>query len=179
MLRRSLPFLLLGAQALVLTRAPARRTSCSAYPLRAAADGDGDDGAEPSSVFARLAERAAQSNPAQPSARAVRSKSDGARSRQEAYKRACDEAEAGGEPAPNYVAFMSALSAAEAPPPVESAAPPAAATSADEERELADRKRTEDAKDRALTRMEAATQNGGYIPSSFAADEYMSGLEAP
>ena len=74
---------------------------------------------------------------------------------------------------------MSALSAAEAPPSVKSAAPPAAATSADEERELADRKRAEDAKDRALTRMEAATKNGGYIPSSFAADEYMSGLEAP
>lgn len=217
MWRRSLP-LLLGAQALVLPRSPARQAS--SYQLRAPAwqtyhDGDGtpyyydtesgetswtappgmaaaarataDDGADSAQPWTDFSQPDAEpSSPFQRSTKAVRSQADGAAKRQERYKEACDQAKARGEPVPNYAAFMTALSASDSAPQFESAAPAAppavppvaVAMSAEEEQELEDWKRTQAAKARALNRMEAAVQSGGPIPSSHAADDYMSALEA-
>ena len=108
----------------------------------------------------------------------IKSRALGAGKRQEAYKAACDDAEARGEPAPDYVSFMTSMSEADAAAPRETAAPPAAAMSAEEEQELEDRKRGEAARARLLIRMEASAEKGAPLPSSYAADDYMSSLEA-
>ena len=109
----------------------------------------------------------------------IKSRALGAGKRQEAYKAACDDAEARGEPAPDYVSFMTSMSEADAATPLATAAaPPAAAMSAEEKQELEDRKRGEAARARLLIRMEASAEKGAPLPSSYAADDYMSSLEA-
>ena len=204
MLRRSLPFLLLGAQALMPPRAPARQAG--SYQLRApawqtyhddagtpyyydtesgetswtpppgmAAD-DGADGVRPSTDLSQP-----DAEPSSPVRQSARATADDALQRQEQYKEACEQAKARGEPVPNYVTFMTALRETESAPQREFAAPaaePAAAStlSAEEEEELEDGKRNEAAKVRALNRMETAAQMGGHIPSTEAADDYMNSL---
>ena len=208
MLRRSLPLLLLGAQALVPSRSPAgqqlRRLAWQTYHDDAGTpyyyDTDTgettwtmpralNDGADLSSQaddnFSRA--DAVSTGEARPSARVqrsrdvIKSRALGAGKRQEAYKAACDDAEARGEPAPDYVSFMTSMSEADAATPLETApaaAPPAAAMSAEEAQELEDRKRGEAARARLLIRMEASAEKGAPLPSSYAADDYMSSLEA-
>ena len=106
----------------------------------------------------------------------IKSRALGAGKRQEAYKAACDDAEARGEPAPDYVSFMTSMSEADAAAPLATAAAPA--MSAEEAQELEDRKRGEAARARLLIRMEASAEKGAPLPSSYAADDYMSSLEA-
>jgi hypothetical protein len=204
MLRLSLPLLLMIAEALVPPRSPARqqlrRLAWQTYHDDAGTpyyyDTDtGEttwtmpraDGADLSSQaddnFSRA--DAVSTGEARPSARVqrsrdvIKSRALGAGKRQEAYKAACDDAEARGEPAPDYVSFMTSMSEADAATPLETAAaPPAAAMSAEEKQELEDRKRGEAARARLLIRMEASAEKGAPLPSSYAADDYMSSLEA-
>lgn len=206
MLRLSLPLLLLGAQALVVPpRSPARQqlrrlawqtyhddagtpyyydtdTGETTWTMpRALNDGAGLS-SQADDNFSRA--DAVSTGEARPSARVqrsrdvIKSRALGAGKRQEAYKAACDDAEARGEPAPDYVSFMTSMSDADAAAPLETAAPPAAAMSAEEAQELEDRKRGEAARARLLIRMEASAEKGAPLPSSYAADDYMSSLEA-
>ena len=208
MLRRSLPLLLLVAQALVPpTRSPARQqlrrpawqtyhddagtpyyydtdTGETTWTMPRALSDGADLSSQADDNFSRA--DAVSTGEARPSARVqrsrdvIKSRALGAGKRQEAYKAACDDAEARGEPAPDYVSFMTSMSEADAAAPLETAAaaPPAAAMSAEEEQELEDRKRGEAARARLLIRMEASAEKGAPLPSSYAADDYMSSLEA-
>lgn len=209
MLRRSLPLLLLGAQALVPNvRSPARQqlrrpawqtyhddagtpyyydtdTGETTWTMPRALNDGADLSSQADDNFSRA--DAVSTGEARPSARVqrsrdvIKSRALGAGKRQEAYKAACDDAEARGEPAPDYVSFMTSMSEADAAAPLETApaaAPPAAAMSAEEAQELEDRKRGEAARARLLIRMEASAEKGAPLPSSYAADDYMSSLEA-
>ena len=208
MLRLSLPLLLLGAQALVpIVRSPARQqlrrlawqtyhddagtpyyydtdTGETTWTMPRALSDGADLSSQADDNFSRA--DAVSTGEARPSARVqrsrdvIKSRALGAGKRQEAYKAACDDAEARGEPAPDYVSFMTSMSEADAAAPLETtaAAPPAAAMSAEEEQELEDRKRGEAARARLLIRMEASAEKGAPLPSSYAADDYMSSLEA-
>ena len=208
MLRLSLPLLLMIAEALVPPRSPARQqlrrpawqtyhddagtpyyydtdTGETTWTMPRALNDGADLSSQADDNFSRA--DAVSTGEARPSARVqrsrdvIKSRALGAGKRQEAYKAACDDAEARGEPAPDYVSFMTSMSEADAAAPLETApaaAPPAAAMSAEEKQELEDRKRGEAARARLLIRMEASAEKGAPLPSSYAADDYMSSLEA-
>mmetsp|Transcript_6535 Transcript_6535/g.19312 ORF Transcript_6535/g.19312 Transcript_6535/m.19312 type:complete len:211 (-) Transcript_6535:19-651(-) len=179
--------LLLGARALVLPRsASSRATTLRAWQTYHDENGtpyyyDTESGetswTPPGVADDYFAQPEQASGPLTPVPLKARSRADVARNRQQRYKEACEAAEANGEPAPDYVTFMTSLEAEAAEP--EAAAPaPAAPLSAEEQRDLEDRERTRAAKARALSTMEAAASYGGLlsIPSSDAADDYMSAL---
>ncbi|KAK7242238.1 Macrocin-O-methyltransferase [Aureococcus anophagefferens] len=160
-------------------------TGETTWTMPRALDDDADLSSQADDNFSQA--DAVSTGEARPSARVqrsrdvIKSRALGAGKRQEAYKAACDDAEARGEPAPDYVSFMTSMSEADAAGPLETApaaAPPAAAMSAEEAQELEDRKRGEAARARLLIRMEASAEKGAPLPSSYAADDYMSSLEA-
>ena len=206
MLRLSLPLLLMIAEALVPPRSPARQqlrrlawqtyhddagtpyyydtdTGETTWTMPRALNDGADLSSQADNNFSQA--DAVSTGEAPPSAQVqrsrdvIKSRALGAGKRQEAYKAACDDAEARGEPAPDYVSFMTSMSEADAAAPLDNAAaPPAAAMSAEEKQELEDRKRGEAARARLLIRMEASAEKGAPLPSSYAADDYMSSLEA-
>jgi hypothetical protein len=206
MLRLSLPLLLMIAEALVPPRSPARQqlrrlawqtyhddagtpyyydtdTGETTWTMPRALNDGADLSSQADNNFSQA--DAVSTGEAPPSAQVqrsrdvIKSRALGAGKRQEAYKAACDDAEARGEPAPDYVSFMTSMSEADAATPLETAAaPPAAAMSAEEKQELEDRKRGEAARARLLIRMEASAEKGAPLPSSYAADDYMGSLEA-
>jgi len=206
MLRLSLPLLLMIAEALVPPRSPARQqlrrlawqtyhddagtpyyydtdTGETTWTMPRALNDGADLSSQADNNFSQA--DAVSTGEAPPSAQVqrsrdvIKSRALGAGKRQEAYKAACDDAEARGEPAPDYVSFMTSMSEADAAAPLDNAAaPPAAAMSAEEKQELEDRKRGEAARARLLIRMEASAEKGAPLPSSYAADDYMGSLEA-